>query len=61
VGGRDAQRCLPSVPGAFGDAGEQQRTAGDRLQMLVRLRQPYKDVPAPPSWTPIGSVPNLWW
>jgi len=41
----DAQRGLASVAGSLGDPCEQQRTAGDRLQVLIRLGQPYKDVP----------------
>jgi hypothetical protein len=41
----DAQGCLTRMPKALGNAGQEQRPAGDRLEMFCRVGAPHKQVP----------------
>src|SRR3954452_5983969 len=45
MGAADADRCLPGVGDAATDRAQQQRTAGDRLAVAVRVRQTYEQRP----------------
>ena len=41
----DPERRLSTMSRPLGNAREQQRTAGDRLQMFIGLRQAHEDIP----------------